>query len=62
MPIYITYRCPQCKRSHQTKAAESYPDETDVIEFLCETCDSTMSGPVKYYDKDEHLIAIGNDE
>jgi transposase-like protein len=62
MPIYITYRCPQCKRSHQTEAAEDYPDETDVIEFICPDCNPKLNDEVKYYDKDNNLIAIGNVE
>jgi hypothetical protein len=60
MQVYIIYRCPKCKKRHQTEAEEVFPDDTAVIEFECPDCCPELNSGLKFFDKDGNLIGIGS--
>lgn len=49
-PVYITLRCPKCKKSMQTPADESDPEGTAVVEIMCPECNAGDFDSPSYLD------------
>ncbi len=50
VPVMVTMRCPQCKRTQSAPADKSDPEGTSVVRCLCPECCGGDFSEVSYFD------------